>query len=153
MAGAGERGVLYAAMGTVATLGKHTQAELTDGVVILLQLLIACVHAVASIQEWATSGNVGRVEGLPLGVLCWAGLKERQAMAAAFAALPARVLWRLSKSEVPDENALTALSLGNNTKARSLCCCVSELCIAMPCCRARCRARCIPVSGKLLDGC
>ncbi|BDA49336.1 UDP-glucuronosyltransferase 2A1 [Coccomyxa sp. Obi] len=64
MANAGERGVLYVAMGTVATLG----------------------------------------------------LKERQAMAAAFAQLPARVLWRLSKSEVPDENALAALTLGNNTK-------------------------------------
>ncbi len=37
-------------------------------------------------------------------------------MAAAFAQLPARVLWRLSKSEVPDDSALAALSLGSNTK-------------------------------------
>ncbi|CAL8464217.1 g3752 [Coccomyxa elongata] len=64
MAGAGEQGVLFVAMGTVATLG----------------------------------------------------LRERQAMAAAFAQLPAHVLWRLSKLEVPDGNALAALSLGNNTK-------------------------------------
>ncbi len=37
-------------------------------------------------------------------------------MAAAFVQLPARVLWRLSKSEVPDQNAIGALNLGNNTK-------------------------------------
>ena len=37
-------------------------------------------------------------------------------MAAAFARLPARVLWRLSHSEVPDEAALAELQLGNNTK-------------------------------------
>ena len=38
-------------------------------------------------------------------------------MAAAFAKLPSRVLWRLSKSELPDENAIADLHLGNNTKA------------------------------------
>lgn len=37
-------------------------------------------------------------------------------MAAAFAQLPARVLWRLSKSEVSDQSAIAALNLGNNTK-------------------------------------
>ena len=37
-------------------------------------------------------------------------------MAAAFAQLPARVLWRLSNAEVPDEAALAELRLGNNTK-------------------------------------
>ena len=37
-------------------------------------------------------------------------------MAAAFSKLPVRVLWRLSKSEVPDESAITELNLGNNTK-------------------------------------
>lgn len=40
-------------------------------------------------------------------------------MAAAFARLPVRVLWRLQKSEVPDEAALAELHLGNNTKARA----------------------------------
>ena len=38
-------------------------------------------------------------------------------MAAAFAKLPSRVLWRLSKSELPDEHAIADLHLGNNTKA------------------------------------
>ncbi len=37
-------------------------------------------------------------------------------MAAAFAKLPVRVLWRLSKSEVPDESAIAELNLGINTK-------------------------------------
>ena len=45
-----------------------------------------------------------------------AGLPERQAMASAFAAMPAKVLWRLSPSEVPDEAALAELGIGNNTK-------------------------------------
>ena len=45
-----------------------------------------------------------------------AGLAERQAMASAFAAMPAKVLWRLSPSEVPDEAALAELGIGSNTK-------------------------------------
>ena len=45
-----------------------------------------------------------------------AGLVERQAMASAFAAMPAKVLWRLSPSEVPDEAVLAELGIGNNTK-------------------------------------
>ena len=45
-----------------------------------------------------------------------AGVRERQAMASAFAAMPAKVLWRLSPSEVPDEAALAELGIGNNTK-------------------------------------
>jgi len=45
-----------------------------------------------------------------------AGVRERQAMAAAFAALPVKVLWRLAQSEVPDEAALAELGIGSNTK-------------------------------------
>ena len=41
-------------------------------------------------------------------------------MAAAFAQLPGRVLWRLSKSEVPDESAIAELNLGINTKVSAL---------------------------------
>ena len=37
-------------------------------------------------------------------------------MAAAFAALPVKVLWRLAPSEVPDEAALAELGIGSNTK-------------------------------------
>ena len=37
-------------------------------------------------------------------------------MAAAFAALPVKVLWRLAQSEVPDEAALAELGIGSNTK-------------------------------------
>ncbi len=37
-------------------------------------------------------------------------------MAAAFAALPCKVLWRLTPKEVPDQAAIAALGLGNNTQ-------------------------------------
>ena len=37
-------------------------------------------------------------------------------MAAAFAALPGKVLWQLSKSEVPDQAAFDQLSVGANTQ-------------------------------------
>ena len=40
-------------------------------------------------------------------------------MAAAFAALPVKVLWQLSKAQAPDRAALDQLSLGNNTKVVS----------------------------------
>jgi hypothetical protein len=49
-----------------------------------------------------------------------AGKAQQHAMASAFAKLPVRVLWRLSKSEVQDEDAIADLKLGNNTKARLL---------------------------------
>ena len=41
-------------------------------------------------------------------------------MAAAFAKLPLKVLWKLSKSEVPDEAALADLKIGSNTKVQML---------------------------------
>ena len=37
-------------------------------------------------------------------------------MAAAFTELPCKVLWRLTRKEVPDAVALAALNLGNNTQ-------------------------------------
>jgi hypothetical protein len=42
------------------------------------------------------------------------------AMAAVFARLPCKILWRLTQKEVPDQAALAQLRLGNNTKARAL---------------------------------
>ena len=49
----------------------------------------------------------------------YAEVKERQALAAAFAELPVHVLWRLSDKEVPDQQAITDLGLGNNTNVAS----------------------------------
>ncbi len=37
-------------------------------------------------------------------------------MAAVFAKLPCKVLWRLKPREVPDADALARLQLGNNTQ-------------------------------------
>ena len=42
--------------------------------------------------------------------------QQLRSMAAAFAALPCKVLWRLTPKEVPDEAAIAALGLGNNTQ-------------------------------------
>lgn len=50
-------------------------------------------------------------------MFCSAGLKERQALSALFAKLQLRVLWRLSKTEIPDHAAIRELHLANNTKA------------------------------------
>ena len=66
-----------------------------------------------------------------------AGLEERRAMAAAFAKLPVRVLWRLSKSELPDDNAITDLHLSDNTKA-SLLTAYPDLLFSTPCLHAAC---------------
>ena len=38
-------------------------------------------------------------------------------MAAAFATLPCKVLWRLTPKEMPDQAAIAALKLGANTQA------------------------------------
>ena len=37
-------------------------------------------------------------------------------MAAAFATLPCKVLWRLTPKEIPDASAIAELKLSNNTK-------------------------------------
>lgn len=58
-------------------------------------------------------------------------------MAAAFAKLPVRVLWRLSKSELPDDNAITDLHLSDNTKA-SLLTAYPDLLFSTPCLHAAC---------------
>ncbi|BDA49333.1 UDP-glucuronosyltransferase 2A1 [Coccomyxa sp. Obi] len=70
----------------------------------------------ADLEEFMEGAGNNGVLLVAMGTIATLGLKERQAMAAAFAKLPARVLWRLSKSEVPNQNAITALNLGNNTK-------------------------------------
>lgn len=46
-------------------------------------------------------------------------MEQKKAMAAVFASLPCKVLWRLSKKEIPDAAAVAELGLGNNTKAYS----------------------------------
>ena len=43
--------------------------------------------------------------------------QELASMAAAFATLPCKVLWRLTPKEVPDQATVAALNLGTNTQA------------------------------------
>jgi len=40
-------------------------------------------------------------------------------MAAAYATLPCKILWRLTLKEVPNTAAIAALGLGNNTEVLS----------------------------------
>ncbi len=47
-------------------------------------------------------------------------------MAASFATLPAKVLWRLALSEVPDEAAIAELGIGKNTKVAVHSACVQN---------------------------
>lgn len=41
-------------------------------------------------------------------------------MAAVFSELPVKVLWKLTKGEVPDAAALAELNIGDNTKVNYL---------------------------------
>ena len=101
--GAGSQGVLVVATGTVATLGKGND-------------LVGLRHRLSSCTQGPMHG-LGCVVSRPASAV--PGLVERKAMAVAFAQLPARVLWRLSDAEVPDDAALAELQLGNNTKVGS----------------------------------
>ena len=106
---AGEEGVLYVAMGTLATLGVQLPDKNSKW------FKFCCVIQVFRHDASFTIQCECALEPLKH---C-AGLKERQAMAASFAALPVKVLWRLAPSEVPDEAALAKLGPGNNTKVMS----------------------------------
>ena len=46
----------------------------------------------------------------------YADQDELASMAAAFATLPSKVLWRLTRKEVPNDASLAALGLGSNTQ-------------------------------------
>ena len=64
-------------------------------------------------------------------------------MAASFAALPAKVLWRLASSEVPDEAAVVELGIGNNTKVAVQAACVKSDTGYADCSHAYAPAMCI----------
>ncbi|EIE24827.1 UDP-Glycosyltransferase/glycogen phosphorylase [Coccomyxa subellipsoidea C-169] len=70
----------------------------------------------ADLEEFMEGAGDDGVLLVAMGTIATLGKAEQRAMAAAFAKLPVRVLWRLSKSEVPDESAIAELKLGNNTK-------------------------------------
>ena len=48
-------------------------------------------------------------------VVVYAGIKEKQVLAGAFASLPVKVLWHATQREM-DDATLNQLSLGSNTK-------------------------------------
>ena len=108
MEGAASSGVLVAATGTIFRVGEAPALQQT--------------------------GTMMRAAASPAHTSSGAGAQERQALAAAFARLaPLRVLWRLTRAEVPDDAALEALHLGNNTKVPKLAlypgrCCNSTQC-------------------------
>ena len=50
------------------------------------------------------------------GLTVYAEPEQLVSMAAVFAKLPCKVLWRLKPREVPDADAIAKLQLGNNTQ-------------------------------------
>ena len=58
-------------------------------------------------------------------------------MSAAFASLPCKVLWRLTRKEVPDDGALAALKLGSNTQVILYLLAPCECCLV---CNLRCES-------------
>ncbi|BDA49332.1 UDP-glucuronosyltransferase 2A1 [Coccomyxa sp. Obi] len=71
------------------------------------------------LEDFMNSAGGQGVLLVATGTVATLGPKERLAMAATFAKLPLKVLWKLSKGEVPDEAALAELNLGSNTKVVS----------------------------------
>jgi hypothetical protein len=103
MESAGEQGVLLASLGTIAELGERTLQD--------LWLAHACgcgtcFHGLHTLFH--------------ASVLCAVPESHQTAaMAAVFASLPCKVLWRLTPREVPDQAAIARLGLGNNTKVHT----------------------------------
>ena len=62
-------------------------------------------------------------------------------MAAAFATLPCKVLWRLTAKEIPDASAIADLKLSNNTKVSTLSACYFPACVK--CCEQHARLLCL----------
>ncbi|CAK0786592.1 hypothetical protein CVIRNUC_009806 [Coccomyxa viridis] len=78
----------------------------------------------ADLEAFITDAKAGKQGVLlaSLGTIAELDKEELASMAAAFATLPCKVLWRLTPKEVPDEAAVAALNLGPNTQAGRLPC-------------------------------
>lgn len=85
--------------------------------------MYSCMHSFAALAKAScpTWACIGRSVLLMQVLVCMhAGLKQRKAMAAVFSELPVKVLWKLTKGEVPDAAALAELNIGDNTKVNYL---------------------------------
>ncbi len=69
----------------------------------------AVVHYVAARKPSLSQSFQG------VQVVVYAGMKEKQVLAGAFASLPVKVLWHATQREM-DDATLNQLSLGSNTK-------------------------------------
>ena len=67
-------------------------------------------------QLMACHADVLYLHSTPLKSAHYADKQQLVGMAAAFATLPCKVLWRLTPKEVPDASAIAELKLSNNTK-------------------------------------
>ncbi|CAL5226014.1 g8820 [Coccomyxa viridis] len=70
----------------------------------------------AQFQEYMEAAGAQGVLLVSMGTVVELDREELTGMAAAFATLPCKVLWRLTRKEVPGDAALATLKLGGNTQ-------------------------------------
>ena len=127
--GAGKQGVLLASLGTIAELGEPQSVCSLSDYHLEIPLHYNYMHA-SLLTMWAMPPMKCRFRGADISPSCdtailtagservsaHADRDQLASMAAAFARLPCKVLWRLTAKEVPDQAAMAALNLANNTK-------------------------------------
>lgn len=127
--GAGKQGVLLSSLGTIAELGElHSVCSLSDyhhQIPLHYNYLHASVLTTWAMRPWKCRFSGAHVSPSCDTAILTAGSErisvhadryQLASMAAAFARLPCKVLWRLTAKEVPDQAAIVALNLANNTK-------------------------------------
>ena len=115
-----DQGVLLVSLGTIAYLGKDPYALLSENTCILIlhnrgeDCICQCALLDASsLTEQMHLECRGAFARLQLSQ--HAGHKQIVQMAAAFAELKCKVLWRLTSAEMPDKSS-GLFHLGNNTQ-------------------------------------
>ena len=127
--GAGRQGVLLASLGTIAELGEpQSVCSLSDyhhEIPLHYNYMHASVLTTWAMRPWkcrfsgahvSPSCDTAILTAGPERISVHADRDQLASMAAAFARLPCKVLWRLTAKEVPDQAAIAALNLANNTK-------------------------------------
>ena len=67
-------------------------------------------------QEFLDSSGEGGVVYVSLGTVCSIGAEEFRELASALSGLPAHVVWKASKDDMPAGMELGSLGLGSNVK-------------------------------------
>lgn len=73
-------------------------------------------HNLLTLQDFVEGAGEAGVVYVSLGTVCSIGADEFQAMAAALSALPARVVWKVGKDDLPGGLSLQEVRLEDNVK-------------------------------------